>query len=99
MSAEKSGKCWYCHSELEPADYGRQETCPKCRRDTRVCKNCIHYDTHYNNHCKENQADRIVEKERSNFCDYFHVNDQISGTSQFKSDPKAAAEALFKKKS
>lgn len=96
-----SGRCWNCAQPLSGADYGRQETCSKCGCDTKVCKNCEFYDPKMNNECRESQADRVVEKERSNFCDYFKPNAQAgSGAGANSRDAmKAAAEALFKKKS
>jgi hypothetical protein len=93
-----SGNCWKCSRHLTPLDYGRSDRCLGCGWDTRVCKNCIHYDLSYNNYCKENQADRVVEKEKSNFCDYFSPRSGPGGTATSKSDLVSAAEALFKKK-
>jgi len=93
-------KCYRCSIDLKPFDYGRADVCPGCRFDTRVCKNCIHYDASMNNQCRETQADRVVEKERSNFCDYFEPGspDQKENHSRKAEAIKLAAEALFKKK-
>ena len=96
---ESGGVCWYCANALTYLDYGRADTCRKCGRDTRVCKGCFFYDPSYNNQCKENQADRVVEKERSNFCDYFKPSSKSNSSAPSSQDSlKAAAEALFKKK-
>ncbi|MEN9723906.1 MAG: hypothetical protein RJB38_1892 [Pseudomonadota bacterium] len=91
--------CWNCGNSLTVLDFGRQDTCRSCGRDTRTCRACIHYDSSAHNHCRENQADRVVEKERANFCDYFKPNPSLkaSGASS-KEALKAAAEALFRKK-
>lgn len=93
-----SGNCWNCGADLGPLDYGRADTCKKCGRDTKVCKNCTFYDTSANNLCRENQAERVVEKERSNFCDYFKPKSQSGSGAASRDAMKAAAEALFKKK-
>ena len=94
----KSGSCWSCGNSLTPLDYGRQDTCKKCGKDSRVCKNCVHHDPSAHNECHENQADRVLEKERSNFCDYFSAKDAYLGNKATSKDQlKAAAEALFKK--
>lgn len=93
------GKCWYCGTELSYLEYGRQDTCRKCGKDTHACRGCVFHDKSFNNECKESQADRVVDKEKSNFCDYFKPNNV--GTSQqvsSKDTLRAAAEALFKKK-
>ncbi|MGE0614516.1 MAG: hypothetical protein AB7P04_02660 [Bacteriovoracia bacterium] len=97
MSAEKPGICWNCSQSLTALDYGRQDTCRKCGRDTRVCKNCEFYDKAYNNECRETQAERVVEKERGNFCDYFTPSSRAGGNAS-RDAARAAAEALFKKK-
>ncbi|MGZ3687711.1 MAG: hypothetical protein ACXVBW_05395 [Bdellovibrionota bacterium] len=98
MSELKSGTCWKCGAKLTPLDYGRQDTCRQCGWDTKVCKNCEFYDPAYNNECRENQADRVVEKERSNFCDYFIPKSGAGAGGPSKDAIKSAAEALFRKK-
>src|SRR4051812_119504 len=100
MSSQlKGGTCWNCASELTGLDYGRADTCKKCGKDTKVCRNCGFYDKDYNNQCRENQADRVVEKERSNFCDYFKPKSGGAAAGTLTLDKmKAAAEELFRKK-
>lgn len=92
--------CWHCGTSLTPLDFGRQDTCRSCGRDTRTCRACVHYDRTANNECRENQADRVVDKERSNFCDYFRANPNLKADGATSRDAlKSAAEALFRKKS
>ncbi len=95
--SQQGGQCWNCGATLSYLEYGRGDTCTKCGRDTRVCKGCIFYDKTQNNECRENQADRVVEKERSNFCDYFKPA-QKGGSAVSRDALKSAADALFKKK-
>lgn len=78
---------------------GRRDECPKCHSDVHACKNCKHYDVKAYNECREPQADRVQEKDRANFCDYFYGADPsgVSASDQQK-NLMAAAEALFKKK-
>jgi len=92
--------CYHCGKKIPENNLGRQDTCETCGRDTRVCKNCIHYDQNYNNECKEEQAARQVEKEKGNFCEWFQVRSgAVKGNiSATKQDLKSAADALFKKK-
>lgn len=98
MNENIVGNCWSCGKGLTQSYYGRGDTCPQCGRDTKVCKGCEFYDPKMNNECRESQADRVVEKERSNFCDYFRpkAGAGIGMAAQDKS--KAAADALFRKK-
>ena len=100
MNAEVMGNCWSCSRSLGPLDYGRRDSCPGCGRDTHVCKGCTFYDRSYNNECREPQADRVLEKEKANFCDYFKpaFSNKAGGSVDPMAAAKAAAEALFKKK-
>jgi predicted RNA-binding Zn-ribbon protein involved in translation (DUF1610 family) len=95
---EKTGNCWNCGAKLTTLDYGRQDSCPQCGRDTKVCKNCGFYDPSYNNACREPQAERVVDKEKSNFCDYFDPRSGSGSGAATRDAMKAAADALFKKK-
>ena len=66
--------CFKCEKELEitePQRVGRREACPGCHADLHVCRNCRHYDSKAYNECREPQAERVLDKENSNFCDYF----------------------------
>ncbi len=89
--------CFKCQKEVPVlGTLGRRDECPFCRADLHVCKNCIHYDSKAYNECHETQADRVVEKERSNFCDFFAPG-ASSLAGEKKDNLMAAAEALFKK--
>lgn len=96
-AAESKGSCWSCGNALGELDYGRQDSCKSCGRDTRVCFNCLHHDRSSNNQCRENQADLVSDKERANFCDYFKPKSGTGGSAPSRDALKAAAEALFKK--
>lgn len=92
-------RCYKCQYEHElPAIISRQETCYKCHSDLRCCKMCIYYDTTAYNDCRENQAERVVEKEKSNFCSYFVLKDNINSPDpkKIKEDALAKAKSLFK---
>lgn len=92
--------CHKCKQELEAErDYGRQDTCPKCGFATRVCMNCMYYDPSRYNECSEPVADRVVDKEKANFCDYFKPGARIQSGLSAQEQARKAAEALFKKKS
>ncbi len=94
--------CAFCKQEINiDPPVSRNDVCPGCGRDIRCCKNCAFYDPSAYNECKEVMADRIVDKERANFCDYFRLKDDSSplpaGNDRVK-EAKAKLEALFKKK-
>ena len=96
--ANTGGACWHCGAELSHLDYGRADRCLKCGKDTRACRNCIFYDKDVNNQCHETQADRVIEKERSNFCDYFKPKATGGSGAPTRDSLKFAADALFGKK-
>lgn len=65
-------RCYHCGTEvLRDEKIFRGDECPSCGRALRVCKNCVHYDKGKHNDCRETQAERVVDKERETFCDYF----------------------------
>jgi hypothetical protein len=98
-SSALGGTCWNCGKPLTPFDYGRGDTCQSCGRDTRVCKGCEFYDPSLNNECKENQADRVVDKEKANFCDYFKPASRAGQNPDVsRNNLRLAAESLFNKK-
>jgi hypothetical protein len=93
-------RCHRCQNELSIADrVGRAETCPSCGSDLRCCRNCTFYDVGSYNQCREPQAERVIEKERSNFCDYFFFRDSSHTKLAHpeKSDQKSKLDSLFKK--
>ncbi len=50
-----------------------RDECPHCGTDLRICTNCRHYSEYAYNNCKEPQAERVVDKNRNNQCDYFEL--------------------------
>jgi hypothetical protein len=50
------------------------------------------------NECRESQAERVIEKDRSNFCDYFVFRDaETNGKGKDFGEPvKTKIESLFK---
>lgn len=91
--------CFSCQTKhTQEMRLSYREECPSCHADAHVCKNCQFYDVTAYNECREPSAERVVEKERANFCDYFTPSGQAQGVQSQKDELKAAAEALFKKK-
>ncbi len=91
-------KCARCGASLPPPPYYRRDTCPACDADLHACVQCVFFDSGAYNSCREPQAERQVDKERANVCDYYRPADRTGSESP---DPKAAAKAaldrLFKK--
>ena len=94
-------KCSFCGESFQfKGRVSRQDVCQACGRDLRCCKQCKFYDPSAYNECREVAAERIVDKERSNFCDFFALkgSDRGRGAGNRTRDAKEALEALFKKK-
>ena len=90
--------CFQCNAANEVLDrVGRKDECESCGADLHVCKNCEFFDESSYNECRETSADRVVEKEESNFCDYFSPKGGEHTAGNSRDAMKAAAEALFKK--
>jgi hypothetical protein len=99
--AEVKVVCFQCHTELIFIDtVGFREECTKCGSDVHVCKNCEHYDPKVYNECKETSADKVRDRDRANYCEYFRARGSASTSAagKAKNDLLSAAEALFKKK-
>ena len=94
--------CHHCLKETAlPLPIGRRDECPHCHVDSHVCKNCEHYDVQLNNECREPKAERVVEKDRANFCDEFGAHKLKAGgvnpLQEAKVTARQAASVLFKK--
>jgi hypothetical protein len=72
--------CFSCDAQLDAGDKpGRADTGSVCDADVHCCCNCEFYDPGSYNECRETQAERVLEKDRSNFCDYFAFRQGTSG--------------------
>lgn len=80
----------------------RDAVCASCSTDLRCCRNCRHWDPRVNNECRETEAERVVDKTRRNFCEFFYFSrEPFTGTAPAKdraADARAKLEALFRKK-
>lgn len=95
--------CWKCGHRVDTRErIGFHQLCPRCDWPLHVCRNCTFYDPAYNNQCREPMAERVVDKERSNFCEYFAPTTSGAGASAAKPSPERATrdrlDTFFKKK-
>ncbi len=66
--------CYRCGRPAALATDGRvgvRAECESCGADLHVCRGCIHHDPGAYNECRESSAERVLDKERANHCDYF----------------------------
>jgi len=99
MSDETVGRCWHCRAGLTKADYGRESACLACGKATHVCLNCRHFAKGRPNDCVEPLVERVLDKTRANFCEYFEPTQRPAGPGSTASATEAArqaAEDLFR---
>ena len=90
--------CHKCRKDiLDDFFVGREAQCPSCRADLHCCMNCSFYDVGAYNDCRESQAERVLDKARSNFCDFFRFKETGKSSVSAGSTPEYKLEALFKK--
>lgn len=90
--------CYNCSGVISlqaGSKVGRHEECPSCYANIRSCKMCQFYDVNSYNECREPMANRIVDKESANFCDFYKLGNG-GDAAENKDALKAAADALFK---
>jgi hypothetical protein len=93
--------CHRCGADIGAVErVGRRDACLRCGADLHCCLNCAFYDPTYHNHCLEQQAERQVDKQAGNFCDFFAFRRGAArpGTRP-TGDARAHLDSLFKKKS
>jgi hypothetical protein len=90
--------CAHCQKEIPDERWiGRQAQCPFCGHDLRACLNCVFYEPGAFHDCRESQAERVLEKSRSNFCDYFQYRTGAEKPGRRPADVQEKLAALFKK--
>ncbi|MEO8606051.1 MAG: hypothetical protein ABI629_26005 [bacterium] len=96
---ERTPTCWRCGAALATGErIGRRYACLSCGTDLRCCRNCAFHEPTANNQCREPQAERQVDKERGNFCDWFSPAAAPAGAADPAAVAKANLAALFQKK-
>jgi RNase P subunit RPR2 len=93
--------CHACQTEIPLAageSIGFRDACDRCRADLHVCLNCAHHDRAAYNECREPNAERILDPDRANRCDYFRPAERGRSGDDRQDDALAKLEDLFKKK-
>lgn len=63
----KCGEAWVSEQRFP----GRTETCAECGYDLHCCLNCKLYAPGKPNECMSPTVERVLDKEKANFCDEF----------------------------
>jgi hypothetical protein len=84
-----------------------EAVCTSCGNDLHTCSNCVHFDTSKPNECRKPVTVRVTSKTKRNTCELFTPNTVQEFASDrpapsaggvASSSPRAAFDALFKKK-
>ncbi len=91
--------CFHCKKRvnigIKPS---RNELCPHCRADLKVCFNCRFFNSYSNNQCSEPMAEPVINKDKANFCEYFQFSESTStpaSNNKIKEDPLKDLKRLF----
>ena len=97
-------QCFKCRTPIEnPREVRKRSICEHCGAELKVCYNCRFYDSSAHWECRETIPERVRDKDRANFCDYFVAGSNAmnradaSGTSPAdkESGARNAFDALF----
>jgi hypothetical protein len=78
-----------------------EATCSECGNDLHTCSNCVNFDTSRPHECRKQILQRVESKSKRNACQLFTPNtvqEFASDVRAVSSDPRAAFDALFRKK-
>lgn len=94
--------CACCGAAIgDPRAIGRRDSCAACHRDLHTCLQCRWYDRAAYNECHEPRAERVVDKEHANFCDYYvchgAVRKELEADTLAEGKAKRMLDALFRK--
>lgn len=91
--------CHRCKKTISVSEkIGFREDCPSCGASLHTCVNCDFYDQSVYNECRETSAERVLDKEKANYCEYFVARSTNQDAPNPLSDAKKKLEELFGKK-
>ena len=92
-------RCFHCQKEISAeAKIVRQSVCEKCGSYLHCCFNCHFYDPKAYNQCREPTAERVLEKDKANFCFFFNAGDGKPQAGDRADEARKKLDALFRNK-
>jgi hypothetical protein len=92
-------QCHACQSDIPIAageSVGFRDACDRCGADLHVCLNCAHRDPSAYNECRESSAERVLDQDRANRCDYFRPATTNAIQEDGREEALSALQKLFK---
>lgn len=94
-------ECFKCRKKFDIDDstvtIARSDECPHCGAPIRCCLMCHFYDPASYNECHEPMAEKIREKDKANFCNYYRVAKEGNKHGYDKDQFLKDAASIFKK--
>lgn len=93
--------CHHCGRDIGSIErVGRRDTCLHCGADLHCCLNYTFFEPAHHNQCREPQAERQVDKQVGNFCEYFgfRPGPRPAEAGQERASARDRLQALFSKK-
>ncbi len=92
--------CHDCGAPLPRVErIGRRDVCLACDAELHCCANCRFHTPGMHNDCAEPQAERVADKLRANFCDYFAVRpDTPAAANRPAASARTKLDDLFRKR-
>lgn len=91
--------CFRCGASLAALTLpiSRRDHCPECSAAVHVCRMCSNYARDAIGQCVEEDAEEVLDKESSNYCEWFKPRANAFDAADRKKKEQAAAEldALF----
>jgi len=91
-------QCYRCGTPFDSERVPVRGVCSRCATFLHCCRNCDFYGPGIANDCREPRAERVVDKEQGNFCDWFRPAPTPRPAATSASGARAALDALFAKK-
>jgi hypothetical protein len=98
-------RCFNCGHQTSPSQPIEPDSrCEKCGEDLHICRNCLHFDPSARWECRQILPAPVRTKNTRNSCELFSPQTVLDATGRRASapagplDPRAAFDALFKKK-
>ena len=91
--------CFRCGASLSALTLpiSRRDLCPACSAAVHVCRMCSNFARDAIGQCVEEDAEEVLDKESSNYCEWFKPRANAFDAAERKQKEQAAAElgALF----
>ncbi|MEI6242152.1 MAG: hypothetical protein WCP39_01965 [Chlamydiota bacterium] len=92
--------CWKCKATLDLLEkkISFRAECPHCGVELHVCKNCCFYCVGKPNDCFIPDIEKVVDKERRNFCEEFSPLKESASSDSTSKPSRSSLGEIPKKK-